>query len=426
MKDANDYKTLVLSLFCVMLFSFHGFSISQPQFSMLEDESLVSRQGGIQPVRVELSADLVSITADEVIMFTAQLYDNLNNQVSGEVVWSCSNGSITDDGIFYPWSAGTVLIQASHNGLVGSMNITVTSGVGQSLEVTSLTADVLLPVTLTADLLDARGNAQTASNVVWTIDGMYIGTGEPLWTPMDIGEYSIRARLYQMEHDDVLVVSAGAPHEFVFDEGMQVRSGSALQMTPSLVDINGFEMNITTAGNRVWEVENGSIIPSGWFTATHPGLWAVNVSAGNVTGSGTIRVVPADATISQVTVLSNSEQFTAGVAYEIAAMRTDSLGYSGTITPPLANFTVSSGALSNIDGSVYWTPGAVGTHELRVDDDGVLSTLSVDVVHGSAIDAELILVSSSFAAGGQSTVAFIATDVVGNKWMVNVTITLVY
>jgi len=291
--------------------------------------------------------------------------------------------------------------------------------------VTSLTADVLLPVTLTADLLDARGNAQTASNVVWTIDGMYIGTGEPLWTPMDIGEYSIRARLYQMEHDDVLVVSAGAPHEFVFDEGMQVRSGSALQMTPSLVDINGFEMNITTAGNRVWEVENGSIIPSGWFTATHPGLWAVNVSAGNVTGSGTIRVVPADATISQVTVLSNSEQFTAGVAYEIAAMRTDSLGYSGTITPPLANFTVSSGALSNIDGSVYWTPGAVGTHELRVDDDGVLSTLSVDVVHGSAIDAELILVSSSFAAGGQSTVAFIATDVVGNKWMVNGTMTLV-
>ena len=425
MKDANDYKTLVLSLFCVMLFSFHGFSISQPQFSMLEDESLVSRQGGIQPVRVELSADLVSITADEVIMFTAQLYDNLNNQVSGEVVWSCSNGSITDDGIFYPWSAGTVLIQASHNGLVGSMNITVTSGVGQSLEVTSLTADVLLPVTLTADLLDARGNAQTASNVVWTIDGMYIGTGEPLWTPMDIGEYSIRARLYQMEHDGVLVVSAGAPHEFVFDEGMQVRSGSALQMTPSLVDINGFEMNITTAGNRVWEVENGSIIPSGWFTATHPGLWAVNVSAGNVTGSGTIRVVPADATISQVTVLSNSEQFTAGVAYEIAAMRTDSLGYSGTITPPLANFTVSSGALSNFDGSVYWTPGAVGTHELRVDDDGVLSTLSVDVVHGSAIDAELILVSSSFAAGGQSTVAFIATDVVGNKWMVNGTMTLV-
>ena len=254
---------------------------------------------------------------------------------------------------------------------------------------------------------------------------MYIGTGEHLWTPMDIGEYSIRARLYQMEHDGVLVVSAGAPHEFVFDEGMQVRSGSALQMTPSLVDINGFEMNITTAGNRVWEVENGSIIPSGWFTATHPGLWAVNVSAGNVTGSGTIRVVPADATISQVTVLSNSEQFTAGVAYEIAAMRTDSLGYSGTITPPLANFTVSSGALSNFDGSVYWTPGAVGTHELRVDDDGVLSTLSVDVVHGSAIDAELILVSSSFAAGGQSTVAFIATDVVGNKWMVNGTMTLV-
>ncbi|MDA9165888.1 hypothetical protein N9O16_00175 [Candidatus Poseidoniaceae archaeon] len=425
MKDTYDYRSFILSFVCVLLFSFHSFSLSQPQFSWLDEESLVSRQGGAQPVRVELSADLTSITADEVIMFTAQLYDNLNNQVSGEVVWSCSNGSITDDGIFYPWSSGSVLIQASHNGLVGSMNITVTPGVGQSLRTTSLTAHALLPVTLTADLLDARGNARTASNVVWTIDGTYIGTGEPVWTPMDTGEYSIRARLYQMEHDDTLVVSAGAPHEFVFDQGMQVRSGSALQMTPRLLDVNGFEMNITTAGNRVWEVENGSILPSGWFTATQPGLWAVNVSAGNITGAGMIRVVPADATISQVTVLSDSEQFTAGVAYEIAAMRTDSLGYTGTISPPLANFTVSSGGLSNINGAVYWTPGAVGTHELRVDDDGVLSTLTVDVVHGPAIDAELILVSSNFAAGGQSTVAFMATDVVGNEWMVNGTMTLV-
>ncbi len=429
MKDANQYKSMILSCVCVLLFGFHGFSISEPQFSSLEDESIVSNQGGAQPVRVELSAEFVSITADEVVMLTAQLYDNLNNIVTGEVVWSCANGSITEDGIFYPWSSGLIQIEASHNGLVGSINITVTPGVGQSLRITSLTAHALLPVSLTAEVLDARGNAQPASNVVWSIDGSYAGVGSPTWTAQDIGEYAIRARLYQMEHVDTIEVLAGAPHEFIFDEGMQVRSGSAFLMTPRLVDVNGFEMNITTAGNRIWEVENGTILPSGWFTATQPGLWAVNISAGNITGTGMIRVVPADATISQVTVLSEgeqgSQQFTAGVAYELVAMRTDSLGYTGTITPPLANFTVSSGGLSNISGAVYWTPGSVGTHEVRVNDEGVLSTLSVEVVHGPAIDAVLTLTSPDFSAGGQSTIAFIASDVIGNEWLVNGSMTLV-
>lgn len=429
MKNTGEYKTIILSCVCVLLFSFQGFSISEHQFPSLEEQSIVSNQGGAQPVRVEVSAELVSITADEVVMLTAQLFDNLNNIVTGDVVWSCANGSITEDGIFYPWSSGLIQIEATHNGLVGSINITVSPGVGQSLRITSLSAHALLPVSLTAEVLDARGNAQPASNVVWSIDGSYAGVGSPTWTAQDTGEYPIRARLHQMEHVDTIEVSAGAPHEFNFDEGMQVRSGSTLLVTPRLVDVNGFEMNITTAGNRVWEVENGTILPSGLFIATQPGLWAVNVSAGNITGTGLIRVVPADATISQVTVLSEdgqgSLQFTAGVAYELVAMRTDSLGYTGTITPPLANFTVSSGGLSNISGAVYWTPGSVGTHEVRVDDDGVVSTLSVEVVHGPAIDAELTLTSPDFSAGGQSTIEFIASDVVGNEWLVNGSMTLV-
>lgn len=423
MNSTYDRNRILISIVCVALFALQGVSMSPAPEPLVDDEPTLFN-GGAQPVRVVVSADSEILSADEVLLMSAQLYDNLNNPVSGEISWSCSNGTITDDGMFYPWSSGGVQIEASHNGLVGSINLTVTSGVGQTLHITSLSAHALLPVTLTADLLDARGNSQPATNVVWTIDGTYIGTGSTSWTPQDTGEYPIRARLYQMEHDATLVVSAGAPHEFVFDEGMQVRSGSALQMQPRLLDINGFEMNITTAGNRVWEVENGSIIPSGWFTATQPGLWAVNVSAGNITGSGTIRVVPADATLSQVTVLSEDDVFTAGTPYELAAMRTDSLGYTGVFTPALGNFSVSSGGLSASDGSVYWTPGPIGTHELRVDDDGVVSTLTVTVVHGPAIEASLELSSPKFTAGMQHSLTFMAYDVVGNHWVVNGSMTV--
>jgi len=412
----------MLCMLCIVLFTIHGIHPAVTP-SSLEDSEILARAG--TPVRVEVIADAATLSADEVVMFTAELYDSVNNLATGEVVWSCSNGSISSDGIFYPWSSGLITIEATHNGLVGSFNITVTAGVGQSLEITSVNAHALVPVFLTANLLDARGNAQLSQNAAWTVDGVYVGTGSPSWTPQDVGNYTVRARLHQMEHVTILHVSAGTPYEFTFDEGLQVRSGHSIFISPHLLDINGFEMNITEAGNRIWTVENGSIIPSGWFTASHPGYWNISVSAGNVTGAGKIRVVPADAALSQVVVLSDDQSFTAGTSYEIAAMRTDSQGYTGTITPPLENFSVTSGGLASMNDAVYWTPGAMGMHELRVVDDGVVSTLMVEVVHGNAIDTFLQLSSPILVAGEQSTVLFTAIDVIGNEWMVNGSVSMV-
>ena len=234
------------------------------------DEAQVLARAG-SPVRVEVVAEMTPLSSYAVSMFTDELYDSVHDLATGEVSWGCSNGSISSDGMFYPWSSGIITIEASHNGLVGSLNITVTSGVGQSLEITSLNAHALVPVSLSSNLLDARNNPQSAQNVVWTVDGVYVGVGTPSWTPQDVGTYNLRARLHQMEHTATIVVTAGTPYEFVFDEGLQVRSGHSLFIIPQLLDINGFEMNITEAGNRIWTVENGSIIPSGWFTGSHPG-----------------------------------------------------------------------------------------------------------------------------------------------------------
>ena len=422
MRTFGELRTCMLSMLCIVLFTFHGMNAAVTN-SSLDEAQLLARAG--TPVRVEVVAEVTTLSADEVTMFTADLYDSVNNLATGEVSWSCSNGSISPDGMFYPWSSGIITIEASHNGLVGSVNITVTPGVGQSLEITSLNAHALVPVSLSSNLLDARQNPQSAQNVVWTVDGVYLGVGNPSWTPQDTGTYILRARLHQMEHIATMVVTAGTPHEFVLDEGLQVRSGHSLFITPQLIDINGFEMNITEAGNRIWTVENGSILPSGWFTGSHPGYWNISVAAGDVVGFGKIRVVPADAALSQIVVLSDDQKFTAGTSYELAAMRTDSQGYTGTIIPPLANFTVTSGGLATMNDGVHWTPGAMGMHQLRVVDDGVISTLNVEVVHGQAIDTFLQLTPTNLVAGEQSSVIFTAIDVVGNQWMVNGSLSMV-
>ena len=374
-------------------------------------------------VRIDITSPELSMTADEVITFTATLYDSVNSVVAGEVSWSSTNGTITDDGTFYPWSSGVISIQATHGTLSTIYNMTVEAGIGQSIEISINSANVLVPNTLTANLLDARGNPKPTLDAVWTVDGDYIGQGTPQWVPQDIGEYHVVARLYQMETSEIIEVVAGNPHEFIFPNVMQIQSGGIVKLNPSLVDINGFEMSNTLAGPKVWSVENGTVNSTGWFFATHPGYWNVSVSASGISGTGVIRVVPSDATTSELRIIPSPDYFIAGEVYELTCFRTDNLGYSGTITPSITNFSTTSGTLTQNDGRVYWTPMTEGFQEITVVDFDITSTQTVLVKHGTAIDTRIKLSPPVISAGQQSSLSVYAFDLAGNEWPVNATIT---
>jgi hypothetical protein len=363
------------------------------------------------------------MTADEVITFSATLYDSVNSIVAGEVSWSSTNGTITDDGTFYPWNAGVISIQASSGTLSTIYNMTVEAGIGQSLEISINSASVLEANILTANLLDARGNSKPTLDAVWTVDGEFAGQGTPNWIPQDTGIFELGARLYQMETSKQITVISGSPHEFMFPSNMQIQSGGILKLEPSLVDINGFEMPSNAAGAKLWNAENGTVNSTGWFFASHPGYWNLTVTAGGVSGTGVIRVVPSDATTSQLMIIPSPNFFIAGEKYELTSYRTDNLGYSGTITPPISDFSVTSGSLSQEDGRVFWTPMTEGLQEISVVDFDIASTTSVVVTHGTAIDTKIKLSPPVVSAGQQSTLSVYAFDLAGNEWPVNSTIT---
>ena len=384
----------------------------------LEDESIVFHQGS-SAVRVQISSPAFTISADEVITFSATLYDSVNSVVAGEIIWSSTNGTITGDGTFYPWNAGVITIQARHTNLTDEFNITVTPGIGQSLEISISTGQVLQNNILTANLIDARGNPNPTDQAAWSIDGQYFGQGNPVWIPLDIGVYHLTARLYQMEVTAPIDVASGDPYQFVFDQNIVIQSNSVTQLEPMLVDANGFAMDINLAGSKTWIVENGTVNSTGVYFATHPGSWNITVSAGPVSGSGILTVVPSDATTSTLAIIPNEPVYTAGEQYELAAYRTDVFGYSGLITPPLANFSVSSGTLSQDSGKVYWTPMSMGSQSITVIDSGIESTVLVNVVHGLAIDTRLVFSPNNLAVGQQSTMIVQAYDLAGNTWNVN-------
>lgn len=389
-----------------------------------ESPPVVLRSG--TPDRVEIENPPASISADEVATFEAVIYDAVNNVVAGEVTWSASNGSISSEGLFFPWTAGLVEIQAEHNGLTASYNVTVTPGVATDIEITRLSFGVLEAGTLEADLLDGRGNRFSASNgLVWDISGDYIGHGNPSWTPEETGEFEVRVRYNQLQANEIITVRAGQPHAFEFDDHLQVRAGTWSLIQPRLVDLNGYEMPVNEAGPIAWYAENGSFNAQGEYHAVRTGSWVISATAGNITGSTTLAVIPGDAVASELMFAEEPEAFLAGESYELVFERRDSNGYIGFVSPSIGAISATSGGLSVDDENrVYWNPSTVGAVTISGTDGTVASSLEVNVVHGRAIDVQLKVTPSHPSAGDTVVLELQAEDVKGNRWVVDGNISL--
>ena len=404
----------------VGLFLLGSWSATVP--SHLDHNSTILRSG--TPDRVVIEDPPASITADEVVLFEAIIYDPVNNILTGDIAWSVNNGTISDDGLFYPWSAGLVEIVAEHNGLLAKYNISVEPGVPTSIEITRLSVGVLEATSLTADVLDGRGNRMAGpSTMVWDIDGVYAGHGQPAWTAEELGEVEARVRYNQLEARATIEVAAGAPHAFVFDEPLMVRAGTLQTIRPYLVDVNGYDMPLSKVGSLSWFAENGSFNSQGEYLATDTGRWLITVSSGNITGSATLQVIPGDAVASTLTVVNAPSEYMAGESYELMFERRDANGYIGMVSPSIHAITATTGGLSVDDEQrVYWNPSATGPASIVGIDGTVSSSLDIEVVHGRAIDIQFQVEPRKPSAGDQVVIELVAEDIKGNRWVVNGTI----
>ncbi len=409
-------KVFTSSLLIALFLCSTMLSVGPQEF--LEDSSTNSKSNVVN--RVNVTSDSMTMTADEIMQFSATLYTTTNTTIQDDVNWSSSNGTITSDGIFYPWTAGVVQIEAEYGGVRGEFNITVTPGAATSISIVSTTASVLEQNQLQAQVTDGRGNIKPASaQTVWDIEGEYIGTGSPVWIPEETGDFSIRARLYQLEADSTITVVAGSPHSFVFPDYMTVIAGQSYTLNPQLLDMNDYSMPLTSAGSLSWWAERGAINEFGNYSSTDTGIWNVTVTAGNVTGVGQIHVVPGTAVVSQVIIVDQREVYVAGQPYEVAVERRDVNGYIGLVTPELGYWSVSSGGLSLNENKVMWTPSRTGIATVSTTDDGISSSIQVEVVHGNAFEVSIRSSHVAPHAGDQVVLEMIAVDIKGNVWVVN-------
>lgn len=370
--------------------------------------------------QVVITTPSTSISSDGVLQLDATIYDALNNVVEGEITWSSTNGTVEEGGLFFPWSAGQVTIRAEHAGFNDTVVLTVEAGWGQSIEInTTASPKAKQPFELQANLLDSHGNPRSGQGVVWSVDGEYVGQGQPLWTPPALGLYEVIARFDQMEQQVMMEATAGDPFEFRFEENLVIRSGFGIKLDPTLVDSFGQEMNDTLAGMKAWTAENGSITSEGYFFASAPGFWNISVRAGAIFGNGTIRVIPADAAIVSIQIVPEQTTYQSGEVYRLDAVRTDSNGYTSPVPVPIGNWSVGNGAVAQVGDEVHWTPGKVGSFTMEVVDSDVGASKAVSVIHGSAISTHLVASLPRLSAGLQVALVHEATDAFGNIWQID-------
>lgn len=371
------------------------------------------------PASIQIDSHSQSISADQAIRFTAVVKDSSGSPINEPINWSASSGSIDSDGLFTPGKAGQTIITATSGGVNSTSSINVTPGwpvgIQSGFNVTEISVDD--EIDLNATLVDRAGNP-VDGELTWRCQNGEIDYLNKTWSPDEVGNATMRIIYMELEIQVIFNVIPGTPNSLQIPFGLTVQSGTTFHIIPTAQDSYGNEVGISKAGELTWSVENGSISPTGVYFAGAPGIWNVSVnSTSGANGTGTIRVLPAQATGLSVTM--DVSQARTGSPVVLSAIRTDVLGNSGEVVLPLANWTVPTGSLAMEGDSVVWIPSKTGDWTIGVSDQGFSATMQVNVIHGIIIGIDVMLSEDVLRSGDSIVASISAYDAAGNHRSVN-------
>lgn len=366
------------------------------------------------PASIQIDSHSQSISADQAIRFTAVVKDSSGSPINEPINWSASSGSIDSDGLFTPGKAGQTIITATSGGVNSTSSINVTPGwpvgIQSGFNVTEISVDD--EIDLNATLVDRAGNP-VDGELTWRCQNGEIDYLNKTWSPDEVGNATMRIIYMELEIQVIFNVIPGTPNSLQIPFGLTVQSGTTFHIIPTAQDSYGNEVGISKAGELTWSVENGSISPTGVYFAGAPGIWNVSVnSTSGANGTGTIRVLPAQATGLSVTM--DVSQARTGSPVVLSAIRTDVLGNSGEVVLPLANWTVPTGSLAMEGDSVVWIPSKTGDWTIGVSDQGFSATMQVNVIHGIIIGIDVMLSENVLRSGDSIVASISAYDAAGN------------
>jgi len=318
---------------------------------LLSDSASVTVTAGVLAA-ILVTPPTATITADDTQQFTATGYDAKGNLLPINPVWAVDGGSVSTSGLYTPTPTGTFTVTATDGALSGTAQVLVTNGVLLSIEVTPATATITADQTqqYTATGYDGKGNV-VPINPVWSVDGGSIdATG--LYRPNLVGTYQVTATQGTVSGTAQVTVIAGALATLLVTPGTATLTADETQAyTVVGLDAQGNAVAVTPA----WSANGGgSISASGVFDATTVGTWIVTATAGGISGTAQVIVIPG--VPASIEVLPATAEVPLGGTQAFTATVEDADGNAD----PAAVIVWSLGGPGGLDGSGLFNATASG------------------------------------------------------------------
>ena len=350
---------------------------------------------------IDLTPTAPTTDADTSVTFSYVAYDYMTLPINAPVVWSASNGTISQTGVFTPHSTGQHTVSACFGIICKTEIVTVTPGAPVTLvvlpEVATISADDSLQIT--AYVIDQHGNIVPGQSINYLAsNGSMDSNTEGLFIPYASGAQTVGVSWMSLDGTTqtilvAITVETGAPSYFVVD-GCQgtVPAGIWCAVTHTLFDQFGNEIiDVSEAGDLTWTTTNGNYSESSdEYFPDHVGMWHLNLTSTSG-AEGSLMIAVGHGQIASLELDASSYSITADDHVWINTTRIDIRGNRLPVLLPQENWVQTQDGQLTVGAPAKWTPQSRGAKILEATYETVTSQITIAVQEGAIVSLLLIV-----------------------------------
>ena len=350
---------------------------------------------------IDLTPTAPTTDADTSVAFSYVAVDHLSMAINAPVLWSASNGSITQAGVFTPYSVGQQTVSACFGIICKTEIITVTPGAPVDLivqpESATISADDTLQIT--AYVIDQNGNIVSGQSLTYLpSNGSMDALTEGLFLPHTSGVQTVQVSWVDLTGTTQttvvsIVVETGIPSYFELD-GCQgtIPAGILCAVVHTLFDQFGNEItDLSEAGSLTWSTTNGNYTElSNEYFPDQVGEWYLNLTT--TSGAlGSLMLTVGHGEIESLELIPSATSITADEQVWINTTRIDVRGNRLPVNLSIENWVQIQDGQLFVGEPALWTPSSRGAKNITANYETINSSITISVQEGAIVSLVLMV-----------------------------------
>jgi PGF-pre-PGF domain-containing protein len=367
--------------------------------------------------KIVVSPSAATLAVGGIQQFDAIVFDRHGTIVTdAAVTWASSDetvGTVSADGIFTAFAAGTATVTASGEGVTGTAIVTVAAPeqilTAISVEPSAITLAAGETGTFAVACYDQNNCVMPGVEVAWSSSDVDVGMigADGTFTAFAAGTATVTASAGDVAGTAAVTVTGLSSGVVVSPSAITLDVGDSRRFTATVYDAEG---NVTPVSEITWSCDDpnvGMIGTDGVFTALGEGTATITVSADGISGTATVTVLPVPAGLARIVVSPSDFTITAGDSVALTATAFDR---NGNAMPDIVvTWTSSDEIVGTVGADGVFVACVPGTATITASADGISGIARVTVEPSLSIPACVEVSPATAALRAGETCIFTAT-----------------